>query len=76
MGNRVVRSVNNDAGDHCVDIFVREDGTYGFEEYRRDHEDLKGWFALQQFSNQVFATEGAAAARARDSVAWWAPEMG
>jgi hypothetical protein len=72
MPNRVVRSTNNDAGDRCVDIFLREDGTYGFEEYRRDHEDLKGWFPLQHFSTQVFETEEGAAERARATVAWLA----
>ena len=70
MHARVIRSINNDTGDHCVDLFVREDGTYGFEEYRRDHEDLKGWFSLRRFSNQVFATEEEAAARARAALAW------
>lgn len=67
---RVVASFDNPTGDHCVDIFVREDGTFGFEEYRRDHEDLSGWFSLQRYSHQVFATEEDALAQARATVAW------
>lgn len=72
MADRVVRSINNDSGNHCVDIFVREDGTYGFEEYRRDHEDLGAWFRLQHFSTQVFASEEEATQRAHATVAWLA----
>lgn len=67
---RVVASFDNPTGDHCVDIFVREDGTFGFEEYRRDHEDLSGWFSLQRYSQQVFATQEDALAQARAAVAW------
>jgi hypothetical protein len=37
--NVVVRSFNMDGGNCCVDIFRRPDGTYGFEEYRREPED-------------------------------------
>jgi hypothetical protein len=70
MGNRVVRSINNDAGDRCVDIFEREDGTYGFEEFRRDHEDQQGWFSLRRYSHLAFAAEEGALERARTAVAW------
>ncbi|HEY2564091.1 MAG TPA: hypothetical protein VGI44_10300, partial [Acidimicrobiales bacterium] len=28
--------------DRCVDIFSRPDGTFGFEEFRRDPEDMGG----------------------------------
>jgi len=28
--------------DRCVDVFARPDGTFGFEEFRRDPEDM-GW---------------------------------
>ena len=41
---------------------MRDDGTFGFEEYRRDPEDLRGWFPLHRYSTQVYATEGDALA--------------
>ena len=63
-------SFENSAGDHCVDIFVRADGTFGFEEYRRDPEDMSGWFPLHRYSHQVFATAEDALAQAKSSVAW------
>jgi len=34
----------------------RADGTFGFEEYRRDPEDVSGWFSLHRYSHQVFST--------------------
>ncbi|MGA8049079.1 MAG: hypothetical protein WCA09_02750 [Burkholderiales bacterium] len=72
MPTRVVASFNNSAGDHCVDIFVRDDGTFGFEEYRRDPEDMRGWFPLHHYSKQVFATDQDALAKAKVTVAWMA----
>ena len=67
---RVVASFESLAGDHCVDIFVRDDGTFGFEEYRRDHEDLSGWFSLHRYAHQVFASDEEALAQAKAMVAW------
>ena len=69
---KVLTSLENSAGDHCVDIFVREDGTFGFEEYRRDPVDVSGWFPLHRFSHQVFATAEDALAQAKSRVAWMA----
>jgi hypothetical protein len=40
--NRVLRSIETDDAARCVDLFVRPDGTFGFEEYRRDIEDGRG----------------------------------
>ena len=72
MPNQVLESINNASGDHCVDIFEREDGSFGFEEFRRDHEDLRGWFSLRRYSTQAFATFDAALRQARSSIAWLA----
>ena len=71
-GRTVVASFTNAEGNHCVDIFRREDGTFGFEEYRSDPEDLMGWFPLHRYSGQAFATEADAVARARVAVRWMA----
>ena len=74
MSRRVVASFENDAHDHCVDIFVRAEGTFGFEEYRRDPEDATGWFPLRHYAGQVFATEEAALTQAKATVAWLAAD--
>jgi len=73
---KVLTSPENSARDHCVDIFVRADGTFGFEEYRRDPEDLSGWFSLHRYSHQVFATAEDALAAAKSRVAWMALDGG
>lgn len=74
MPDRVVASISNPEGDHCVDIFVREDGTFGFEEFRMDPEDLRGWFSLQRYAYQVFGSEEEALAQAKATVAWMTTE--
>jgi len=68
--SKVLTSLENSAGDHCVDIFVRADGTFGFEEYRRDPEDVSGRFSLHRYSHQMFATTEDALAGAKSRVAW------
>lgn len=70
--NLVLASIETDDGNRCVDIFVRPDGTAGFEEYRREAEDGRGWFAIGHHAGQVFATPEAARAAARTAVAWFA----
>jgi hypothetical protein len=68
--NVVVRSFNMDGENRCVDIFRRPDGTYGFEEYRREPEDGRGWFAIGNYSSHSFATAMNALANAKVSVPW------
>ena len=69
MGDKVLASLENPHGDHCVDIFMRADGSFGFEEYRRDAEDGR-WFCLHRYSGQVFTSEEDAVAQARAQVPW------
>jgi hypothetical protein len=71
---RVVKSFENEASDRCVDIFQRHDGSFGFEECRRDQEDATQWFPLDKYSRLVFATEAAALAEATARVVWLAPD--
>ena len=73
MGNKVLASIENHYGDHCVDVFSRVDGTFGFEEYRRDPEDGGRWYSLHRFSRQVFASEEDALVRAKACVEWLKP---
>jgi hypothetical protein len=70
MALKVLTSLENSARDRCVDIFVRADNTFGFEEYRRDPEDVSGWFPLHRYSHQVFSTAEDALAQAKSTVAW------
>jgi len=70
MGNKVLASVENSYGDYCIDVFVRADGTFGFEEYRKDPEDCGTWHPLHRYAGQVFNSQGDALAHAKACVAW------
>jgi hypothetical protein len=69
---RVLASPSTPAVDRCVDIFVRPDGTFGFEEFRRDPEDIGTWTPVAYYSTQEFPSEQDAVAAAREAVAWLA----
>ena len=70
MPNTVLRSLENPYGDYCVDVFTREDGTFGFEEYRSDPEDGATWHSLHRYSSQVFSSQEGALAAAKSCVPW------
>jgi hypothetical protein len=70
--NKVARSIETEDGGRCVDIFVRPDGSFGFEEYRRDVEDTRGWFPIGGYAHQSYTDQAAALAAASSKVAWLA----
>ncbi len=70
--NKVTRSIETPDGGRCVDLFLRPDASFGFEEYRRDPEDGSGWFPIGFHGDAAFATEAAALAEARQRVGWLA----
>jgi hypothetical protein len=67
---RVLASPSTRAVDRCVDIFVRPDGSYGFEEFRRDPEDMGSWTPVAYYSSQAFTTHEDALEAARNKVRW------
>ena len=68
--HRVLRSIETDDGGRCLDLFVRGDGSFGFEEYRRDIEDGRGWFAVGFHASASFATADEALGNALAKVEW------
>lgn len=54
----------------CVDIFVRPNGTYGFDEYRRDPEDGRGWYGIGHYGEREFVTADEALQAALGAVRW------
>jgi len=72
----VLASLENGDGTRCVDLFRRADGTHGFEEYRRDPEDLRGWSGAAGFGARVFTDESAARTAARAAVKWLPAAVG
>ena len=67
---KVLASLSTPAVDRCVDIFARPDGTFGFEEFRRDPEDMGQWTPVAYFSAREFPTEEETREAARSAVSW------
>jgi len=74
--NRVLRSINSDDASRCVDVFLRPEGSVGFEEYRRDVEDGRGWFAIGGHASRTFDDEAAAFQAALTVVPWLRQAVG
>lgn len=68
--NKVIRSINLDGETICVDIFVRPNGTYGFDEFRRDPEDGRGWYSIGHYGAEEFESIDAAMEKAKWTVGW------
>ncbi len=68
--NKVIRSINL-TGEHiCVDIFERPDGSFGFDEFRREPEDGRGWFSIGHYGAERFDNADEALSAALREVAW------
>ena len=68
--NKVIRSINLDGETICVDVFLRPDGTYGFDEFRRDPEDGRGWYSIGHFGSASFPTFDEALSEVKAKVSW------
>jgi hypothetical protein len=68
----VLASLENAEHDRCVDLFRRPDGSFGFEEFRRDPEDAGAWTPVQFYARRSFASKQEALAAAKQAVAWLA----
>jgi hypothetical protein len=66
----VLASHQTDEANRCVDIFSRPNGTFGFEEFRRDPEDMGAWTPISHFSGHEYRTELDAISAARHAVSW------
>ncbi len=68
--DRVLNSVNNEYADRCVDFFIRDDGSFGYKEFRRDAEDQGAWFLVAFDEKAVFERYEDALESALREVAW------
>jgi hypothetical protein len=66
----VLASYQTREADRCVDVFSRPDGSFGFEEFRRDPEDMGAWTPVAYFSGLDYPSADAALDSARDAVPW------
>jgi hypothetical protein len=63
-------SIENSEHDRCVDFFSRENGSYGFEEFRRDVEDGGQWTPVQYYSGVSYPSPTDALDAAERCVNW------
>jgi hypothetical protein len=63
-------SIENLERDRCVDFFSRENGSYGFEEFRRDVEDGGQWTPVHYYSGVAYRSPADALDAAERSVHW------
>ena len=63
-------SIENDEHNRCVDLFERPDGTFGFEEFRRDVEDAGAWTPVQYYSSAVYPEKATTLSAAVEAVVW------
>ena len=68
----VLASIETDDGLRCVDLFRRPDGTFGYEEFRRDPEDQGVWTSVRFASGLSYASHEHARAAAEAAVLWLA----
>lgn len=72
----VLNSIENDQHDRCVDLFRRPDGSFGFEEFRRDVEDAGVWTPVAYYSRVAYASNEAALDAAVARVVWLGEAVG
>ncbi|MGD9648720.1 MAG: hypothetical protein AB7U73_23620 [Pirellulales bacterium] len=73
MSNKVLASIEDATRTLCVDIFVRADGTFGFEAYRANLDSGVGWESLARFSCLTFASGEDALREAQRVIPWLDP---
>jgi hypothetical protein len=66
----VLSSYQTFDGTHCVDVFSRPSGTFGFEEFRLDPEDMGAWTPISYHSGHDYASKEDALSAARRVVSW------
>lgn len=59
----------------CLDVFRHPDGCYGFQEYRRDPEDLGAWTPLARTAGGAYPSRDAALQAAKRNVPWLAEAL-
>ncbi len=68
---KVVTSLEDADGARCVDLFVREDGSFGFKEFRRDPEDSGRWTLVGDYSGLRCSSRDEALAAAAGAIDWF-----
>lgn len=67
----VAHSVDNQEKNRCVDIIQDLDGKFHFQEWRREPEDISGWFLMLDSSPETFNSKTEAIGAAKQAIAWF-----
>lgn len=70
MKSTVLASLETPDGAHCIDFFLREDGTFGFEQYRAEHDGASRWQSLGKYAQLSFVSGEEALRVAKERVPW------
>jgi len=70
MKSTVLASLQTEDGRQCVDFFLREDGTFGFEQYRGEYDGASRWQSLSKYSQLSFVSGQEALRVAKQHVSW------
>ena len=66
----VINSINNDNNNLYIDFFIRNNNTFGYQEYRKDPENISGWYRIGNFDHKIFLSEDDAYEDAKNTVVW------
>lgn len=70
MAIKVLASFEDSFSAYCVDVFIRENGTFGFEEFRSESDGDGRWQSLGKYSRLSFCSGEEALREAEQRVAW------
>jgi hypothetical protein len=69
----VAHSIDNQEKSRCIDIIQDLNGKFRFQEWRREPEDLSGWFLMLDSSPKTYPTAKEAIVAAKQTIAWFDP---
>jgi len=69
----VAHSIHNQEKSRCIDIIQDLNGKFRFQEWRREPEDLSGWFLMLDSSPKTYPTAKEAIVAAKQTIAWFDP---
>ena len=67
----VAHSVDNQEQNRCVDIIQDLNGKFRFQEWRREPEDIYGWFLVLDSLPKTYPTAIEAIGAAKQTIAWF-----
>jgi hypothetical protein len=67
----VAHSIDNQEQNRCIDIIQDLNDKFRFQEWRREPEDISGWFLVLDSSPKTYPTAIEAIVAAKQTIAWF-----